>query len=62
MTNYYSNSQQYHDDLDRFEAIARAEREERELDELERAADVEGSVSSMMTHLNDAGFGQGGVL
>jgi hypothetical protein len=27
MTNYYSNSRDYHDDLDRFEALVRSEQE-----------------------------------
>jgi len=30
MTNYYSNSADYHDDLDRYEARVRAEQAERE--------------------------------
>lgn len=36
MTNYYSNSIDYHDDLDRFEARARAEQEETEIHETEK--------------------------
>jgi len=59
MTNYYSNSSDYHNDLDAFEARVRAEQEEAELDE---ACKIEGSDTSMNSQLNDAGFGTGGVM
>lgn len=36
MTNYYSNSADYHNDLDAFEARIRAEQAERDLDEAEK--------------------------
>ena len=81
MTNYYSNSIDYHNDLDRFEARMRAEQEETEIHEADKKCvcleyigdngycpvhgyppEVDGSDTSTMTQLSDAGFGSQGVF
>ena len=56
----------YHDQLDAFEARVRAEQEETEIAEKikfeKMMIELEGSDSSMMTQLNDSGYGSQGVF
>lgn len=51
MTNYYSNSIDYHNDLDRFEARMRAEQEEAEIEEADKKA-----ACVCLEYIGDNGF------